>query len=73
MSVRWSSVRPWTCSGDMYGIVPITTPSRVRISVGSSELACDPSLDPPILARPKSRTFTRPSFVTMTLAGLRSR
>jgi hypothetical protein len=35
---RWSTVRPATCSGDMYGTVPMTTPSRVWASVGSSEL-----------------------------------
>ena len=73
MSVRWSTARPWTCSGDMYGTVPITTPSWVFISVGSSVLLVAAPPPDSTLARPKSSTLTRPPLPTMTLAGFRSR
>ena len=46
-----------------------------EVSVGrlaASAVALAPS-EPSALARPKSRTFTRPSRVTLTLAGFRSR
>jgi hypothetical protein len=71
MSVRWSSARPETCSGDMYAGVPITTPACVWAEVRvASPLELSPRTS---FAKPKSRILTRPSWVTITLAGLRSR
>ncbi len=59
----------------MYGTVPITCPA-LEIGPGSVGIALR-SRAPPVggdsLARPKSRTFSRPSRVTITFAGFRSR
>ena len=64
---------PTPARGTCRARVPITTPSRVRRSVGICESEESVGSAAVILARPKSRTLTRPSVVTMTLAGLRSR
>jgi hypothetical protein len=48
------------CSGDMYEGVPIMVPAWVRLELS-------------IRATPKSASFTRPSRVIITLAGLISR
>ena len=73
MSERASISPPRACSGDMYPAVPITTPGVVcaRSAVSSSDSrAGSTSLS---FARPKSRIFTRPSFVMNTFSGFRSR
>ncbi len=72
-SVRRSTGRPETCSGDMYGAVPMMTPSRVWRSVSISESKGPSAWGTATLASPKSSTLTRPSPATMTFAGLRSR
>ncbi len=78
-SARLSTALPRACSGDMYAAVPRMIPAAVPVwaRVGDCErsppgAAPAPSPDH-ALARPKSRTFTFPSGVTLTLAGLRSR
>jgi hypothetical protein len=70
MSDRTSTAEACTCSGDMYATVPITVPGLV--APGD---ALRPSSAPAGIrfARPKSRIFTRPSAVTKTFSGLRSR
>ncbi len=73
-SVRASTASPRTCSGPMYGTVPATCPAA---EIGDSIVcACVASTSKPgraSFASPKSNTFTRPSRVTITFAGLRSR
>ena len=64
---------PFTCSGDMYPSVPITTPGSVPAAVG--RFVCWP---PAVsfcvsFARPKSRILTRPSLVRNRFSGFRSR
>ena len=74
ISVRVSSASPRTCSGLMYGTVPITTPGCVAAAVTVS-------VTPPAdvascfnsFASPKSSTFTLPSAPSLTLPGFRSR
>ena len=71
-SERWSADLPFTCSGDMYPSVPMTTPGSVPAAVG--RFVCWP---PAVsfcvsFARPKSRIFTRPSFVRNRFSGFRS-
>ena len=70
MSVRWSTGRPDTCSGDMYGIVPITAPACVSACETVASGSAPASVT---FASPKSSTLTRQSAATITLAGLRSR
>ena len=68
-SVRTSTGSPRSCSGDMYGTVPNTSPVLVSAAISA---AC---WEPPAVrncARPKSRSFT-PVDVIMTLPGFRSR
>ena len=60
MSVCTSTSTPRVCSGLMYATVPTAAPSRVT-SVRA------------IFASPKSRIATRPSDVTIRLAGFTSR
>jgi hypothetical protein len=73
MSDRPSAGLPFTCSGDMYPSVPMTTPGSVPAAVG--RLVCAPEAASLCvsLARPKSRIFTRPSDVRKTFSGFRSR
>jgi hypothetical protein len=71
MSARASTRSPRSCSGAMYGTVPTIAPSVDRVAVGSVLPA--PAGGPTHFARPKSSTFTRPSSLSMTFAGLRSR
>ena len=71
-SVLASSGRPETCSGDMYGTVPITAPASESPAVAvASSLPDGP--ESVLFARPKSRSFTRPPDVSRTFAGFRSR
>src|SRR2546430_5534384 len=71
MSERWSTSFPRTCSGDMYPTVPITVPDSVpRATVGSEPEVSFVSV---ILARPKSKIFTRPWLVRNMFSGFRSR
>ena len=74
-SVRLSIVSPRACSGLMYGGVPRTCPARVSagVAVFCSDNRRRSSLPQIALASPKSSTFTRPSGVTFTFAGFRSR
>ena len=70
--MRASTGSPRTCSGDMYPTVP-ATPARLpseRTSVASSLVTVSRSS---CFARPKSSSFARPSVVTNTFSGLRSR
>ncbi len=53
-SLRPSSGSPRTCSGDMYPVVPFTTPTCVCPRPSRA------------LAMPKSSSFTTPSYVTIT-------
>ncbi len=74
MSVRASTGFPSSCSGDMYDSVPTMTPSRVT---SGADVCAEVTSSPVIsgeagFARPKSSSFT-PDFVSMTLAGFRSR
>ena len=63
-----SASLPCACSGDMYCQVPRIVPACVTsVTVSSS-----PATARSIFASPKSRTFT-PDFVSMILAGFRSR
>ena len=59
----------------MYAGVPATVPGRLSLAWASSVVASSPSPSSACvsLARPKSRTLTTPSGVTITFAGLRSR
>ncbi len=68
--MRKSTVAPRACSGLMYGTVPTIMP--VAVSVTSMSAAGIPSRVP-TSASPKSRIFTRPSLVTITFSGLKSR
>ena len=63
ISERASSVFPCTCSGDIYGAVPttVTFARSGHVSVVTT------------FAMPKSSSFARPSVVTRTFAGFRSR
>ena len=57
----------------MYATVPTTIPGSVP---PETVAACVPPLESSgcvSLARPKSRIFAKPSFVTMTFSGFRSR
>jgi hypothetical protein len=75
-SLRASTVPPVACSGDMYPAVPVTTPGCVStpepLAVVSVSPVSSASADTSF-ARPKSSTFTTPSRVTITFAGLTSR
>jgi hypothetical protein len=75
-AVRASNSSPRTCSGDMYEMVPIAVPSRVRCSgslaVGIAERFTAPAAGVSF-ARPKSKTLACPWSVTKMLAGLMSR
>ena len=73
MSARWSTSSPRTCSGLMYAGMPRINPAcviAVRVGAPARNSACDSGA---ALANPKSKTFTRPSGVTLMLAGLMSR
>src|ERR1035437_1592267 len=73
MSLRASTFLPCACSGDMYATVPRIEPSMVS---GAPPMVCVSSVSSVatlIFARPKSRIFTSPESVTITLPGLRSR
>ena len=74
MSDRWSAGLPFTCSGDMYPSVPITTPGSVAAGAVGRFVCCAPSFSFCVsFARPKSRIFTRPSFVRNRFSGFKSR
>ena len=74
MSARLSTVLPRACSGDIYAAVPMITPIWVAAAVSVGDWDGSPSgLGSSALANPKSSTFTVPSSLTFTLAGLRSR
>ena len=78
MSVRLSTGLPRACSGDMYAAVPRITPAAVPRAVSVGEFEIEGVEEPlaslsKIFARPKSRSLTRPSGVTLMFAGLRSR
>ncbi len=60
-SERASTLSPRACSGDMNDTFPFTTPASVR------------DTRPVALTMPKSRSFTSPRAVTMTLPGEMSR
>ena len=49
MSLRRSSDEPFACSGDMYEILPLSVPVRVRTELVAA------------FATPKSTSFTAPS------------
>ncbi len=81
MSERVSASLPPSCSGDMYGKVPIRVPSFVSglLAVGRLWWDAWPSRISPkdrcgcmAFARPKSSSFA-PDSVSMILPGLRSR
>ncbi len=75
-SVRASTAWPRSCSGAMYGSVPSScpTPESGVETVALSEASLPPGASSPTgFARPKSSTFTRPSRVSITFAGFRSR
>ena len=61
------------CSGDMYTTVPRILPSAVACGAGPSAVSVWRLSDDCCFASPKSRTFTRPSCPTITLAGFESR
>ena len=63
MSLRVSTVSPRACSGERYCAVPITAAVWVMVDDVSATAR----------AIPKSITFTVPSMVSITLAGLMSR
>ena len=66
--------RPLTCSGDMYPTVPSRVPAAVIAeAVSTADRAVSGSRTGRSFARPKSRIFTRPSSVTKTFSGFRSR
>ena len=69
-SERASLGSPRTCSGDMYPTVPITEPGSVCTVIVSLAAAVRGIR---ILAKPKSRILMRPSAVSNTLSGFRSR
>jgi len=75
MSDRRSASEPRACSGDMYAAVPMITPASVARMVRVGEVAASAETGSPesALASPKSSTLTRPSGVTLILAGFRSR
>ena len=69
--MRGSVGSAWSCSGDMYASVPLSTPpANVRVVRSLKSSLASGGGD---CARPKSSTFTRPSASTMMLRGLRSR
>ena len=61
MSLRASSSRPTTCSGDMYPSFPLSCPASVRRSISAAR------------AMPKSVSFTAPDRSMRTLPGDTSR
>ena len=61
MSLRASSSRPTTCSGDMYPSLPLSCPASVRRSISAAR------------AMPKSVSFTAPERSMSTLPGDTSR
>ena len=71
-SARVSTGLPAACSGAMYPTVPrmANGPERVTVAVASTSPAREPAA---ALPRPKSTIFTRPSAVTITFCGFRSR
>ena len=78
MSARRSTFLPRACSGLMYAAVPRMTLAAViglvtvgeRVNATSPETEASPSS---ALASPKSSTLTRPSPVSFTFAGFKSR
>ena len=77
MSLRPSTSRPSSCSGDMYWNVPRIVPSCVsgaRPACVGTEVSPSPFPEGEgiALASPKSSSLT-PDFVSMTLPGFRSR
>ena len=74
MSVRASASFPSNCSGAMYWKVPTMVPSPVSLdcSIVISVRAAARGAGPICLAKPKSMSLA-PFFVSMTLAGFRSR
>ena len=79
MSARLSTGLPRACSGDMYAAVPRMRPAAVPVCARVGDCERSPLDRPPgpspahALARPKSRTLTVPSGVTLMFAGFRSR
>ena len=75
MSARLSTGLPRACSGLMYAAVPRIIPASVdrAVSVGEFIASDAAGSGVRVLARPKSRILTRPSGVTLTLAGFKSR
>ncbi len=73
-SLRASASLPSSCSGDMYWNVPTIVPSAVSgcVTVGDCDNASIAGASSNARARPKSISFA-PPFVSMTLAGFRSR
>ncbi len=67
MSLRASTGAPRSCSGDMYGAVPVMMP------VLDLSMSVEASTRPSNFARPKSSTFTVPRTVSMMFIGLMSR
>jgi hypothetical protein len=60
----------------MYPTVPITTPgsdSATRVTVGSAPAAAARDTGRVSFASPKSTIFARPSDLTITFSGFRSR
>ena len=70
MSVRGSSGSPFSCSGDMYAVVPGMVPGSVSAATVSRSSRRSSST---ALASPKSSTFTRPRADSMMFCGLMSR
>jgi hypothetical protein len=74
MSERLSTGLPLACSGDIYAAVPRIDPAIVPLTmVGEFEIVVFVGALSIALAKPKSRTLTFPSLVTLMLPGLRSR
>jgi hypothetical protein len=74
-SVRLSTRCPRACSGNMYAAVPRIVPAILEWIVSVGELAGSGGGVSVVraLARPKSKTFSRPSGVILIFSGFRSR
>ena len=69
-----ASISSWSasaCSGGMKPAVPMTSPSRVAVSVSAARVAGEALSR--ILATPQSSTYTSPCGPSMMLSGFRSR
>ena len=74
MSERGSADFPFTCSGDMYPSVPMTTPGSVPTDAVGRFVCCPVAASFWVsFARPKSRILTRPSVVRKRFSGFKSR